>query len=203
MAGKTGIHADHRKRMRERIKREGTYSIEEHELLEVFLFDIIPRRNTNNTAHLLLDRFGSLEGVFSATVNELTQIEGIGKVTAEYIVNSYTAFCEECEKDMLKVPMVSFELLSNYILFHRKRFPKSPFTVILLNDEFEIVHVIDTDNLGDIISENYTGQNVIVAADRERIGETAELRFENAELVDIISVEGFSVESTMKFPTRI
>ena len=66
MEGKNGIHADHRKRMRDRVAREGAFSIAEHEILEVFLFDIIPRRNTNNTAHLLLERFGTLEGVFSA-----------------------------------------------------------------------------------------------------------------------------------------
>ena len=200
MEGKNGIHADHRKRMRDRVAREGAFSIAEHEILEVFLFDIIPRRNTNNTAHLLLERFGTLEGVFSACADELVKVEGIGKVTAEYIVTSYATFCEECERDMLKVPMVSFELLSNYILFHKKRPDSQCFTVILLNDEFEVVRVMDTDSLADIAENEFEGFNVIVAADKDNADEAKAFKIQNAELVDVVMVDGFNVESLIKFP---
>lgn len=54
-----------------------------HEALEAFLFLLLPRVNTNRTAHLLLERFGSFEGVFSAPVSELVQVKGISVKTAE------------------------------------------------------------------------------------------------------------------------
>ena len=69
------VHKNHRKRLRERFEREGADSFEVHEILELFLFDAIPRVNTNAIAHRLLDRFGNLNGVFSATEKELMTVK--------------------------------------------------------------------------------------------------------------------------------
>ncbi len=60
------IHNGHRQRMRERIKKYGADSLEDHELLEVLLYYCIPRKNTNPVAHKLLKEFGSLYELFSA-----------------------------------------------------------------------------------------------------------------------------------------
>lgn len=75
------IHKGHRKRMRDRyiIAKEG---MSDHELLEMLLYYAIPRSNTNETAHHLLDYFGSLEGVVNADVNELRLIDGVGEKAA-------------------------------------------------------------------------------------------------------------------------
>jgi DNA repair protein RadC len=56
----------------------------DHELLEIALFYSIPRRNTNETAHALLERFGSLEGVINADPQRLMSVEGIGNKTASF-----------------------------------------------------------------------------------------------------------------------
>ncbi len=55
------------------------------EVLEFLLFYAIPRGNTNETAHLLLRRFGSLRNVLEATPAELMQIPGIGEKAAMLI----------------------------------------------------------------------------------------------------------------------
>ncbi len=72
------IHSGHRQRLRERFLSEGLDSFREHEILELLLFYCIPRRDTNATAHKLLDRFGSLAQVMDASVKELQSVEGIG-----------------------------------------------------------------------------------------------------------------------------
>ncbi len=59
------MHEGHRERMWDRLYFHGD-SMSDHELLETLLFFVIPRRNTNPIAHELLDRFGSLEALFSA-----------------------------------------------------------------------------------------------------------------------------------------
>ena len=79
------LHAKHRERMRKRFLETNSDGFSDHELLEILLFYAIPRKNTNDIAHRLLNRFGSFEGVFSASIDELTQVEDIGETSAIFI----------------------------------------------------------------------------------------------------------------------
>jgi DNA repair protein RadC len=79
---KTNPHAGHRERMRARLKQEGTDHFESHQLLEMYLFPLLPRRDTNEIAHRLLNRFGSLQDIFLASHEDLIQVEGISDITA-------------------------------------------------------------------------------------------------------------------------
>ncbi len=77
-------HDGHRERLKKRFLNSPE-SFEDHELLELLLFYAIPRKNTNETAHRLLERFGSVKGVFDANVEALAEIDGIGQNAALYI----------------------------------------------------------------------------------------------------------------------
>ena len=70
--------------MMERLET-GAEHFQDHELLEVLLYNAIPRSNTNPLAHALISSFGSLAGVFGASIRELMLVRGVGKRTAEYI----------------------------------------------------------------------------------------------------------------------
>lgn len=72
-----GVHDGHRDRLRERFLNEGLESFEPHNVLELILFYCIPRKDTNETAHALIERFGTLHGVFDAPVEELCKVKGI------------------------------------------------------------------------------------------------------------------------------
>ena len=72
------IHKDHRQRVRERYLKEGLDGFSEVQVLELLLFYVIPRQDTNPIAHRLIDRFGSLHQVLEAPVEELEKVEGIG-----------------------------------------------------------------------------------------------------------------------------
>lgn len=72
----------HRARLRERMMKEGLASFKDHEVLELLLFQSIPRRDTNKLAHRLLDQFGSLAGVLNATPDRLMMVKGVSEVTA-------------------------------------------------------------------------------------------------------------------------
>ncbi|MDR0531331.1 MAG: DNA repair protein RadC [Oscillospiraceae bacterium] len=80
------MHEDHRQRVRERFLSAGLASFPPHNVLELLLFYSIPRRDTNEIAHRLLDRFGSLTGVLEAPFEELCKVEGIGEHSAALIV---------------------------------------------------------------------------------------------------------------------
>ena len=80
-----GIHDGHREKMRRRFQENGLDGFAEHEALELLLFYAIPRRDTNQTAHLLLQRYGSLSNVFSAPVEDLQKVEGVGESAAVFL----------------------------------------------------------------------------------------------------------------------
>ena len=76
-------HEGHRKRMREKLLNDDNLRLyPDHNILEMLLFYSIPRADTNELAHRLLDTFGSFSGVFDADISQLTQVNGIGESTA-------------------------------------------------------------------------------------------------------------------------
>jgi DNA repair protein RadC len=68
--------------MKERFLREGFENFEPHNILEMLLFFSIPQKDTNELAHTLIDRFGSVSGVFDASFSELTDVPGIKEHSA-------------------------------------------------------------------------------------------------------------------------
>ncbi len=78
-------HVGHRERLKERFAEDGLDCFQEHNILELLLFYSIPRKDTNEIAHTLLERFGSLEGVFNADIDELTDIHDVGEHTACFL----------------------------------------------------------------------------------------------------------------------
>lgn len=80
-----GVHDGHRQRLKKRFSENGIESFNDINALELLLFYAIPRRDTNEIAHNLLDRFGSLKAVFEASENELKEVEGVGESAAVLI----------------------------------------------------------------------------------------------------------------------
>ena len=80
------VHDGHRERLRDSFLEHGLDSFHELQALELLLFYAIPRRDTNPVAHALLERFGSLDGVFAASERELCEVPGVGKNTAALLL---------------------------------------------------------------------------------------------------------------------
>ena len=74
-----GVHDGHRARKREQFRAHGLDAFSDHEALELLLYFAVPRADTNLLAHRLIARFGSLDGVLSATARELEAVEGVGE----------------------------------------------------------------------------------------------------------------------------
>lgn len=70
---KKNVHEGHRERMRNKFVNKGIEVFEQHEILEMLLFYAIPRKNTNDIAHRLLEACGSLSAVFDAPIDILMQ----------------------------------------------------------------------------------------------------------------------------------
>jgi DNA repair protein RadC len=71
-------HSGHRARVKRKYADFGLDVFAEHEVLELILFFAIPRGDVNVTAHALLAKFNSLDGVLNAQISELQNVPGIG-----------------------------------------------------------------------------------------------------------------------------
>lgn len=82
---KKPIHTGHRERLRRQFLMTGAEGLSDINILELLLFYGIPQRDTNPIAHRLLERFGSLAGVFSASTEDLVRQGGLGEYAAALI----------------------------------------------------------------------------------------------------------------------
>ena len=79
------MHEGHRERLREKLISSPN-TLNPREVLEILLFYAIPRKNTNEIAHQLLDMFdGSLRNVLQADMELLKSVKGVGENTAYFL----------------------------------------------------------------------------------------------------------------------
>jgi len=77
------LHARHRAKVRKRFLEEGLSGFQKHQVLELLLFYAIPRVDTNEIAHRLLNYYhGNLSEVLGADVKSLMKVNGVGESAA-------------------------------------------------------------------------------------------------------------------------
>ena len=159
-----GVHDGHRERLRARFAEHGLESFNELNALELLLCYAIPRRDTNELAHRLLDAFGSLSGVFQASMQELTSIPGIGENAAALIlmVPQIVKKAHVSKAKETKIIRNSTDA-GNYLL---------PY---FLDEQDEIVMMLCLDNKRAVICCREMGRGVVncVDANIRRMVETA------------------------------
>ncbi len=72
-------HSGHRERLRDRFMRGGDKALPDYEMLELVLFNAIPRRDTKPLAKELIARFGTFAEVVSAPETRLREIKGVSE----------------------------------------------------------------------------------------------------------------------------
>ena len=79
------IHDGHRQRLKNRFRESGMDSFTQVQAVEMLLFYCIPRQDTNELAHRLLDRFGSFSQILDADLEDLCSVKGIGENAALFL----------------------------------------------------------------------------------------------------------------------
>ena len=80
------IWEGHRKRLRQRMEREGWDALRPHEMVELVLNYAVPRQNLSDVARALVNRFGSVGGVFGASPEALAAVEGMTPALCEWVL---------------------------------------------------------------------------------------------------------------------
>lgn len=124
---------NHRSRLRKRYELGGADSFDDYLMMELILFDFIPRVDTYPMAHRLIDKFGSVENVFRAPKHELIEIEGIGPKTADKI-ELYGSLIERAVSERLcKVPFTTDNGISPFLIWMFRGLEVDTVCLILLN----------------------------------------------------------------------
>ena len=144
------VHKGHRQRMRRKFMDFGPRVFDTYELLEMLLYNTVPVKDTNPISKRLLKKFGSLDGVLSADVESLCEVEGVGAKTAEMItvvgrmLDLYKAEHTNADKSM---GVSNYRELGEYLVnYYRDRDDK---VVILLSfdNKMELVGVDELYNI--------------------------------------------------------
>ena len=113
------LHSGHRKRVYAAADKDELLEPFSYvEALDFFLFAALPSVNTNDVAHRLLRSFGSLSGVFSATVDDLSKIKGMSRRVA-YFLKGIPAISRKSQLTRIKPESIrSVNAALDYLKMH-------------------------------------------------------------------------------------
>lgn len=98
-----GQHRNHRRRLRRAAYPEPD-ALDETRLMELMLFETMPRCDTNPIAKALLEQCGGMEGLIECTPTARAAIDALGEQTAVYL-KAITILCRRyAKKPFSKLP---------------------------------------------------------------------------------------------------
>ena len=112
----------HRERIREKFASAGLDGFLDHETLELLLTYAVPRKDTKPIAWALLKKFGSLAAVLDADPDQLSQVNGVGPATAQFLkliraVFKKYSLSEVKERITIRTPQQVLEYCNAYLSF--------------------------------------------------------------------------------------
>ncbi|MEI6415028.1 MAG: DNA repair protein RadC [Pseudomonadota bacterium] len=136
------MHQGHRERLRARFLEEGLDGFEDHQVLELLLFQAIPRSDTNPIAHQLMQRFGTLSAVLEADPKDLASVTGVGDRVAAFIslIPQITRryFHDRVKRD--KPRLASAEMVTAYLVPLMAGRPEEVFYVLCLDSQCRVLY---------------------------------------------------------------
>lgn len=136
------LHSGHRERLRKRFLEEGLDGFEGHQVLELLLFQAIPRGDTNLISHRLIERFGSLSAVLEADPKDLALVDGMGDKAATFlaIIPQVTRryFHDRVLRDRPKLN--NSEAVAEYLIPLMAGRPEEVFYVLCLDTQCRVIY---------------------------------------------------------------
>jgi len=130
----------HRERLRDRALAGGLAALPDYELLELFLFRSIPKKDVKPLAKQLLARFGSLAGVLGATPEELKTVTGVGEAVALDLKLLHEAAVRMGREQVARRPVISsWTALLAYVKTAIANEAREQFRVLFLDKKNQLI----------------------------------------------------------------
>jgi len=130
-------------RPRERLQKFGVEALSAQEILALILGRGVSGESVMVTVQRLLSQFGNLKGIASASVEELSQVRGIGVAKASQIkaafelANRLEGYSEAADKPIVKTP----EDVASLVKARLKGKKKEYFLALLLDTRNQLIKV--------------------------------------------------------------
>lgn len=129
----------HRERLRERFLTNPG-GLADYEILELMLAAVIPRRDTKPLAKALLQRFGSLYDLFSASPEALRDVDGVGHTTAVFLKVLREAGVRMARRQVMERPVISsWDQLLDYCHLAMDSLPTEQFRLLFLDRKNSLI----------------------------------------------------------------
>jgi len=129
-------------RPRERLKKLGPEALSAQELLALVIGRGIPQKSVMNIAQELLAKFGNIKAISQATLEELSQIKGIGLAKAAQIKACFElGKRQELELELEDIDIKNPQSIVKVIQAKIKDKAKEHFKLILLNTRNKIIGI--------------------------------------------------------------
>jgi DNA repair protein RadC len=130
-------------RPRERLQKFGPEALSAQELLALVIGRGIPKKSVMSIAQELLTKFGNIKAISQATIEELSQIKGIGLAKAAQIKACFElGKREDLEPESINFDIKNPEAVVKAIRASIKDKAKEHFKLILLNPRNKILKII-------------------------------------------------------------
>ncbi len=137
------VHDGHRERMRERVSKTGFDGLKDHELLEMLLYYSIPRKDTNELAHEIIDHFGSFANVLEANKEELVKIKGVSEYTATLIKMMLPISSRYTSERNSNIKLRNSDASGKYLVKYYKGCNKEKVVLLCLDSNNRVLSVND------------------------------------------------------------
>ena len=142
MKDNKSIHDGHRQRLKNKFIENGFQGFEPHNVLELLLFYSIPRKDTNELAHNLINHFGSLKKVFEADYVDLLKVDGIKENSATLIKMVPKIAQEYVDNDIMSSPVFdTANKIGEYFVNKYMGAKNEIVYAMLLNNRYELLSV--------------------------------------------------------------
>lgn len=130
----------HRKRAKEKLLETSAENIYDYQLLECLLFYSIPRMDVKPIAYDLINHFGSVDGVLSASIDDLTKIDGIGENSAT-LIKLTKKICERAaiNKNDSTTRIANYIEASEYVRNIIQHSEVERFLIVTLNNNMHVI----------------------------------------------------------------
>ncbi len=156
--------AGHRKRLRDKFLASGLTGFHDYEVLELLLTLSTPRKDCKEPAKAALKKFKTFQGVLEASVRELCEIDGIGRINV-FGIKLIKAVADRylVKKLSRKKPLNNSADLFAFLNHTMRDKPRECFKVVFLDAKNRVL-AVETLSSGTLTASSIYPREVVAAA---------------------------------------